>query len=176
MPITVNEGGVLYELGTITVNENGVLYGFDIVTTNENGVLVEIFNKGSAEWIWTVQNGASMTVSDDGLTVNITRETNGEGAYTNVISLPACKITASITARHYASGYSGSVVLTCFTADGTQIGNVASVSPNGTTDKTASGNMTLEAGEYYFVFGGGGGNQTGTTGFIGTVTITVTVT
>lgn len=171
MSISSTIGGVTKEI-TPSATVGGVVLEFDTIHTVSGGVLKEIFNK-SSEWIWTEQDGATMTVSDDGLTVSITRPTNGEGARTNVMSLPSCKITASITAKHYASGFSGSVTLTCFTADGTAKGNVASVSPNGITNKTASGSMQLDAGEYYFAFGGGGGSQTGTTGFIGTVTITV---
>lgn len=172
MSISTTVGGVTREQTTISTTVGGVVREFEKLHTVSGGVLKELFSK-SNEWEWVAADGASMTVSDDGLTVSITRPTNGEGARTNVISLPACKITASITARHYASGYSGNVTLSCYTADGTAKGNVASVAPNGTTNKTASGSMTLDAGEYYFVFGGGGGSQTGTTGFIGTLTITI---
>lgn len=45
MPITVNEGGVLYEQDTVTANEGGVLYELDSVHVNEGGTLCEIFSK-----------------------------------------------------------------------------------------------------------------------------------
>lgn len=44
MSITVNEGGVLYELDTVTANENGTLYELDTVHSNEGGTLYEIFS------------------------------------------------------------------------------------------------------------------------------------
>lgn len=43
MAITINEGGVLYELDGITANEGGVLYELDSVMANESGVLYEIY-------------------------------------------------------------------------------------------------------------------------------------
>ena len=46
MSITVNEGGVLYDLNTVTVNENGVLYNLDTVHSNEGGTLYELFSGG----------------------------------------------------------------------------------------------------------------------------------
>lgn len=45
MPITVNEGGTLYELEAVTVNEGGTLYDLDTVHANEDGTLYEIFGK-----------------------------------------------------------------------------------------------------------------------------------
>ena len=45
MPITVNEGGTLYELDTVYSNEGGTLYELDTVHSNEGGTLYEIFSR-----------------------------------------------------------------------------------------------------------------------------------
>ncbi len=44
MPITVNEGGILYQLDTVTANEGGILQALDTVHANEGGTLQEIFS------------------------------------------------------------------------------------------------------------------------------------
>ena len=53
MPITVNEGGVLYELNTVTSNEGGVLYDLDLVHSNEGGTLKEIFSSLPKYLTWS---------------------------------------------------------------------------------------------------------------------------
>ena len=52
MPITVNEGGTLYELDTVTSNEGGTLYELDTVYSNEGGTLYAI-HKAAIEALWT---------------------------------------------------------------------------------------------------------------------------
>lgn len=57
MSITVNEGGVLYELDGVTSNKAGVLYSFDTVHSNEGGIFYEIFSSGqnvptSLQWTY----------------------------------------------------------------------------------------------------------------------------
>lgn len=73
MPITVNEGGMLYTLDTVTVNEGGTLYKLDTVYSNEGGVLYEIFGSASAPktltWHYQGAPDETPTVSNNGFTV-----------------------------------------------------------------------------------------------------------
>lgn len=176
MSITKNDGGVLREQVEFTKTVGGVLRNLKEVTECKGGVLRKIFSKVSSEWIWTAQGGASMTVSDDGLELSVSRSTNGAAAITDTISLPDCTIKGTLTAKLSASGYSGSAAFSVFNADtGESIGNIVATSTNSSTSSsTSSGSKSLDAGNYYFVLGGGGGSQTGTCGFSGTLTITIT--
>lgn len=73
MPITENDGGVLYELDTITSNGGGTLYELDTVHENDGGVLYEIFSARlikALEWQYAGGSG-SMTTSDNGLSVSV---------------------------------------------------------------------------------------------------------
>lgn len=75
MPITVNEGGTLYELDTITSNEGGTLYELDTVHSNEGGTLYEIHSANPVKSIdWVMKRGNStlsgkLTISNNGLRV-----------------------------------------------------------------------------------------------------------
>ena len=81
MPITVNEGGTLYELDTVTSNEGGTLYELDTVYSNEGGTLYEIFSASalpkSLSWNVTSSVGTAYpqakinSTSDSGFTVTV---------------------------------------------------------------------------------------------------------
>lgn len=68
MPITVNEGGVLYELNTVTSNEGGVLYDLDLIHSNEGGTLKEIFSSLPKHLTWSPTD--NLRISNNGFTVN----------------------------------------------------------------------------------------------------------
>ena len=74
MPITVNEGGVLYDLETVTANENGVLYALDTVHSNEDGTLYEIYSGWNppAKITWYSRSDAGYITSqtNNGYTVS----------------------------------------------------------------------------------------------------------
>ena len=99
MPITVNEGGVLYELETVTSNESGVLYELDTVHANEGGTLREIHSGLPTSLTWTCDTSKDSTaklnlVSEDGLTVTYTSANANWSAapgaiYSNTFTLPA---------------------------------------------------------------------------------------
>ena len=66
MPITVNEGGTLYELDTITSNEGGTLYELDCVHANEGGILYEIHSGWNPPALtWYKGNGGKLISSTD---------------------------------------------------------------------------------------------------------------
>lgn len=76
MPITTNEGGVLYELDAVTANEGGALYELDTVTANENGVLYEIYNgvfgnstNDTLDWSAEYPEKAYLTPSSNGFSL-----------------------------------------------------------------------------------------------------------
>lgn len=73
MPITTNEGGVLYELDTVTANEGGTLYELDTVHSNESGTLFEIHSGWKQPDLYWY--GAS-SQSDNGHTVTFTQYGN----------------------------------------------------------------------------------------------------
>lgn len=91
MPITTNEGGVLYELDTVTANEGGTLYELDTVHSNEGGVLYEIYSgafgngaNDTLDWLAQYPEKAYLTPSSNGF------------------SLAAC---ADVSQAFYTSGY-----------------------------------------------------------------------
>ncbi len=51
MPITVNEGGTLYELTNVYANEGGTIYELETVHSNENGTFYEIHKASDTEII-----------------------------------------------------------------------------------------------------------------------------
>ena len=61
MPITVNEGGTLYELDTVTSNEGGTLYELDTIHSNEGGTLYEI-HKAEMDAVWTSFGSSYATI------------------------------------------------------------------------------------------------------------------
>ena len=69
MPITVNEGGTLYELDTITSNEGGTLYELDTITSNEGGTLYEI-HSGKLKVTWTSYGSSYATILSTGSAKN----------------------------------------------------------------------------------------------------------
>lgn len=73
MPITVNEGGVLYELNTVTSNEGGVLYDLDLVHSNEGGTLEEIFSSSLLPKYLTWSPMDKLETSNNGFSVWCTR-------------------------------------------------------------------------------------------------------
>lgn len=153
MGITVNEGGVLYELEKITDNENGVVYDFDNIHSNENGVLYEIFSgrkiPTSLTWYYTNSTSESPTTSNNGFTV---RNGKSENKYNNIKSnvfeiIGECTISVHM----YSDSSEGSYGMGLDTSDGTEVeyGHLADFS------------VTVGSGEYYFRGGGGYGNQNG---------------
>lgn len=93
MPITVNEGGVLYELNTVTSNEGGVLYDLDLVHSNEGGTLEEIFSSLPKYLTWSPTD--NLRISNNGFTVKC-----------NTVS------TSAITTVRTSSDFKASGILT----------------------------------------------------------------
>lgn len=91
MPITVNEGGVKYEFGTIYANEGGVKYELDTVTANEGGTKYEIHSGWKEpELVWkdsknstTFYTGNTGTIPGD----TITKVLIGNWDYTTGIKI-----------------------------------------------------------------------------------------
>lgn len=164
MAITINEGGVLYELDGITANEGGVLYELDSVIANESGTLYEIYSwTGNlpTALTWTVDTSISgydtqsaiNDTSNNGFTINYTAKTldnsSGRCIRSNSFYLPN-----GATVNIAATSISG-------TGTSTKVGNVALCNADGQTDFV---NITVgepaeltadSAREYYLLLGGG---------------------
>ena len=162
MPITVNEGGVLYELETVTSNESGVLYELDTVHANEGGVLHEIHSAvsfpDSLKWEYSSSAAKDTpTVSDNGMTVSNSRSSSVcNSVSSNVLEIKGTvKITLYFSHSIRASGGSGG----CSIFDvntGNSIGGF-SLMLSGSRTET----YTLTTGQYRIGGGGGSGNQSG---------------
>lgn len=74
MPITVNEGGTLYELSEVYANESGTLYELDTVHSNESGTLYEIHSawKPPDTLTWKSLTGGTATISSSNNGYNCT--------------------------------------------------------------------------------------------------------
>lgn len=83
MPITVNEGGTLYELDTVTSNEGGTLYELDTVHSNESGVLYEI-HSGTPQPISGHIDCTSGNPETVGSTFKISKSTTVTAKFTNI--------------------------------------------------------------------------------------------
>lgn len=72
MPITTNEGGVLYELDTITENDGGTLYELDTIHENDEGILYEIHSAIPKSLSWSPTTYLSIT--NNGLSIDQLQE------------------------------------------------------------------------------------------------------
>lgn len=164
MPITINEGGVLYELDTVTSNEGGVLYELDTVHANDGGVLHEIHSAASfpdsLTWKYTGSNGTTTrapTVSNNGLTVSNSRsEIACNHVTSSVFEIKGTvKITVSFShEKRYSNGSGGCGITDEST--GESVGGFTLTS-NGSKTET----YTLASGRYCIGGGGSGGDQSG---------------
>lgn len=104
MPITSNEGGVLYELESVNANENGVLFNLDSVHANEGGVLYEIHGaKHELSEFYRYQKGTfHPSTAPSGVTVPI-----GIG----LESFNSLPIIAGINGEDVGDSYSGTVYI-----------------------------------------------------------------
>lgn len=97
MPITVNEGGTLYQLKTVTANEGGTLYELNTVHSNEGGTLYEIFG-----------NKTLLDPIIDSYTGNTTYLSSGDRYLAiKTIEVPEdCSVTLEIVSRNqqYTTG------------------------------------------------------------------------
>lgn len=112
MPITTNEGGVMYELDTVTANEGGTLYELDTVHSNEGGVLYEIYSgafgngaNDTLDWLAEHPEKAYLTPSSDGFSLEASASVS-QAFYTNgYIRLKAGQtITLDAQSSAYSSG------------------------------------------------------------------------
>lgn len=112
MPITSNEGGVLYELESVNANENGVLFDLDSVHANEGGAIYEIhssaFGNGAndtLEWVAQYPERAYLTPSSNGFSLAAYAK-GSQAFYTNgYIRLKAGQIiTLDAQSSMYSSG------------------------------------------------------------------------
>lgn len=104
MPITVNEGGTLYELSEVYANESGTLYELDTVHSNEGGTLYEIHSawKPPDTLTWTAQNANAITPTNNGYNCTITRST--KVSYNNYVAFTIKNPTKfTITLDNYSS-------------------------------------------------------------------------
>ncbi len=103
MPITVNEGGVLYALDTVHANEGGVLYELNTVHANEGGVLYEIHSTGYKSQLKLVSSQHSINTywSDDGKSVEFELDADSTSSRTSVWELTASQeITIGVTVSY----------------------------------------------------------------------------
>ena len=104
MPISSNEGGVLYELEIVNTNENGVMFELDSVHANEGGVLYEIYStKHELSEFYRYQKGTfHPSTAPSGVTVPI-----GIG----LESFSSLPIIAGMNGEDVGDSYSGTVYI-----------------------------------------------------------------
>lgn len=104
MPITSNEGGVLYELESVNANENGVLFDLDSVHANEGGVLYEIYSaKHELSEFYRYQKGTfHPSTAPSGVEVSI-----GDG----LVLFSSLPIIAGMNGEDRGDSYSGTVYI-----------------------------------------------------------------
>ena len=149
MPITVNEGGSLYELDEVWVNEGGTLYEQDTVHSNEGGTLYEIHSatKLPSEITWDAVGKSNFSTSNNGFSATISKVTANP--------------PANIGTAHGQFSVKGNVTATIkFTMDSLS-GHWALTGPVEVASTTVT-DMTVDltTGDYNIYFGAGGGSQT----------------
>lgn len=114
MPITVNEGGTLYELSEVWANENGTLYEHDTIHSNEGGTLYEIHSAWITPDVSWSSSAGNLSVSDDNLTGTMTLSASvwTSASYTLTASFSIKRPTVLSLAYNHGSGsyYSSSNV------------------------------------------------------------------
>ena len=173
MPITVNEGGTLYELDEVWSNESGTLYELDEVCSNEGGTLYEIHSKAEAEFptelTWDAEGKRNFSTFNNGLTAIIDHALTGNG---NVIGMAtssefAIKGNVILTIEYSMSiSTTGSGGWRLY-KDGSKI---AGDGFTANTSKTQS--VELTTGNYSIDFGAGGGASSGS--YFGSASIRIT--
>ena len=148
MPITVNEGGSLYELDEVWVNEGGTLYEQDTVHSNEGGTLYEIHSatKLPSEITWDAVGKSNFSTSNNGFSATISKVTANP--------------PANIGTVHGQFSVKGNVIATIkFSMDALQ-GHWALTSRHSyTTSASDEQTVNLTTGDYVLEFGAGGGGQ-----------------
>lgn len=112
MPISSNEGGVLYELEIVNANENGVIFELDSVHANEGGTLYEIhssaFGNGendTLEWLAQYPEKAYLTPSSNGFNIDAYASSSQAFYTAGYIRLKAGQvITIEAQSSMYSSG------------------------------------------------------------------------
>lgn len=163
MPITVNEGGTLYELSEIYANESGTLYEFDTVHSNEGGTLYEIHSgkKYPKELTWVYKNTSSITpsTSNNGFSVSNDNRPSNDSKY-SIIQSNNFEIKDTVTVKisfSRTSSYQGnSGGVTIYDSSGSTIYNSSS------TNTSFTDTITLTKGVYYIGSGASGGDSSGT--------------
>ena len=171
MLITVNEGGVLYELETVTSNESGVLYELDTVHANEGGMLHEIHSAVSfpdtLTWNYSASGGCPPTISNNGFTI---RNTSNNHAYTNVTSdvfkiKGTVTITVTLSLQGSVSNGSSGV-----TVSNKRSGEAVLVINNHMSSLTTK-SAVLTSGTYMISGGGGYGGPSGNYAALYTISV-----
>lgn len=176
MPISSNEGGVLYELEIVNANENGVIFELDSVHANEGGVLYEIFSAwampASPTWKYfdiymPSSSGPPSKVGTSSGTVTISETTwtmtllKGM-AVANFTLSSKTKITITITKsvtgnnqwRNEVQIGSGHTTSSSYTLEGGAYANSYAKNTSGTsytTSKVLTKEYTLDKGDYHIV-------------------------
>lgn len=147
MPITVNEGGVKYELGTVYANEGGVKYELDTIHANEGGTKYEIHSayKDPNPVVWDSTTSSNTYSCSKGYSVETI------GAFT---LSSKTKVTIKVTFDLSDSSYSGSGSYSLKDSAGT-IDEVTSSTAN--SGINYSYEDVLDKGEYTILVKGGGG-------------------
>lgn len=201
MPITTNEGGVLYELDAVTANEGGALYELDTVTANENGVLYEIFSAWKPpellEWVKgsngggklnsTADNGYTVSFTDYGYSDQITRDALADYAVMtydsgsgSVYLKAGCKVKATVSAVSCSGGAYQALRLKVLEQDGShgeyQVHSEHLASGGGVLGQSAE--ITIEHDGYYYLglgcYGATYGSSTSYYSATATVSIEIT--
>lgn len=152
MPITVNEGGTLYELDEVWSNESGTLYELDTVHSNEGGTLYEIHSgtKIPTEIIWNTE-GINFSTSNNGLTATISKVNASSTAAGTANGQFSVKGNVTVKVKFWMTALEGHWAIL---KDGSSIarkGYTTSASDEQTVD--------LTTGDYVLEFGSGGGGQ-----------------
>ncbi len=160
MPITVNDGGVLYALDTVTANEGGVLYALDTVHANEGGVLYEIHGSNAIPktLTWTAGSNGSFEIKDlQGFKVYM--KTSGNTAISNAFKTNGCKVSGTFSNAYFPKNIygvsGGNAHAYVYNSDGTNVGEIAGASASG---DNSSKTLSLPKGTYtiHFLLGGTG--------------------
>lgn len=164
MPISVNEGGQVFELDIITVNEGGELFELDNIHSNEGGVLNEIFSA------WSVPDGV---LWDDGTLENSHQATKAYSEKTVGTFTLKTKAKVNMTGSFAldSSGLTGSGTASLVSGS---IDSPSEVIFSKRLDPGDNFNYTgeLPRGEYAIVINGGGGSESGNCGYRTTCTLT----
>lgn len=155
MPITVNEGGSLYELDEVWVNEGGTLYKQDTVHSNEGGTLYEIHSatKLPSEITWDAVGKSNFSTSNNGLTATISKVSaaTGIGLANGQFSIKG-NVTATI--KFTMDALSGHWAIY---KNDTEVQEV--VRKGYSTSASDEQTVDLTTGDYILQFGSGGGGQ-----------------